>query len=250
VHEFILHYFAAEGRLWRTLRALVFHPGRLTIEYLRGRKLAYVLPLRLYLTVSIVFFLLLKLAAEPAGDRIASAVHRSLNDGHSYFTIVDIGVAKAIRNPDGSFTCDLPRWLCKRIKERVLEPTGELERRWSNVTTVLVSHSSTAVFLLLPLFAFYLQLAYRKRTIGEHFLFALHVHSFWFVVLLLLLLPMPEWIGLLLQGYLIVYSVMALHAVYTSAWWKTVLKGLVVGLAYAASLYVATALIAIWAIVG
>ncbi|HEY0800285.1 MAG TPA: DUF3667 domain-containing protein [Steroidobacteraceae bacterium] len=250
VHEFILHYFAAEGRLWRTLRALVFHPGKLTVEYLRGRKLAYVLPLRLYLTVSIVFFLLLKLAVEPAGERIASAVHRSLNDGHTVFTIANIGFGKAIRNADGSFTCDLPRWLCDRIKERVLEPTGELERRYSNVATAVVGHLSTAVFLLLPLFALYLQLAYRKRTYGEHFLFALHVHSFWFLVLLVLLLPMPGWIELLLKAYLFVYSVAALHAVYTSAWWKTVLKGLVVGLAYAASLSVATTLITVWAIVG
>jgi uncharacterized OB-fold protein len=45
VHEFVLHYFAAEGRLWRTLKALVLHPGRLTIEYLRGHKRQYVLPL-------------------------------------------------------------------------------------------------------------------------------------------------------------------------------------------------------------
>jgi hypothetical protein len=45
LHEFVLHYFAAEGRLWRTLGALVLHPGRLTIEYLRGRKRKYVLPL-------------------------------------------------------------------------------------------------------------------------------------------------------------------------------------------------------------
>jgi hypothetical protein len=105
------------------------------------------------------------------------------------------------------------------------------------------------VFLLLPLFAFYLQLAYSKRTYGEHFLFALHVHSLWFLVLLLLLFPMPAWIRLPLEAYLVVYSAAALRAVYPSAWWKTLLKGLAVGLAYAASLVVATALIAVWAIV-
>ena len=115
--------------------------------------------------------------------------------------------------------------------------------------TELFGHLSTAVFLLLPLFAFYLQLAYSKRTYGEHFLFALHVHSLWFLVLLLLLLPMPEWARLLLQGYLVVYSVAAVRAVYSSAWWKTLLKGLAVGLAYAASLTIATILIAVWAIV-
>jgi hypothetical protein len=249
VHEFVLHYFAAEGRLWRTLRALLLHPGRLTIEYLRGRKGAYVLPLRLYLTTSIVFFLLFKLAMAPTAEHITSAYHRSLNDGHTTFTIVDFGFGSAVRHPDGSFTCDLPGWLCNRILERVVKPKGELERRYSNLPTELFGHLSTAVFLLLPLFAFYLQLAYFKRTYGEHFLFALHVHSLWFLVLLVLLLPMPQWIRWLLEGYLLVYGVVALHAVYRSAWRTTVLKGLAVGIAYAASLFVTTTwLMPVWAL--
>lgn len=248
VHEFVLHYLAAEGRLWRTLKVLILHPGRLTIEYIRGRKQAYVLPLRLYLTVSLVFFLMLRLAA-PGADRMSSAIHRSLNDGSVSFTIIDMGFAKAIRNPDGSFTCNLPQRLCDRINERVLQPPGELERRYANVLPELLSHLSTAVFLLLPLFAFYMQLAYRKRTYGEHFLFALHLHSFWFLLLLVLLLPMPEWIRVLVKGYLVVYSVAALHAVYTSSWWKTVLKGLGLSLAYVVSLFIATTLLGIWTIV-
>jgi Protein of unknown function (DUF3667) len=249
VYEFVLHYFAAEGRLWRTLGVLALHPGRLTIKYLRGRKRKYVLPLRLYLTVSVVFFLLLRLATAPAAERVSAAFHRSVNDGHSTFTILDLGFGKALRKADGSFTCNLPKWLCNRITERVVQPPGELERRLSNLTPQLFSHLSTAVFLLLPLFAFYLQLAYFKRTYGEHFLFALHVHSFWFLGLLVLLLPLPEWIRIVVEAYLIVYSVVALRAVYASVWWATVLKGLLIGFAYAASLLMATILIGIWAVI-
>jgi hypothetical protein len=249
VHEFVLHYFAAEGTLWRTLEALVLHPGRLTIDYLRGRKLAYVLPLRLYLTVSVVFFLLLKLAVDPANVRVVSAFHRSLSDGHTSFTILDIGFARAIRNADGTFTCDLAKWLCNRIEERVLQHPGELERRVSKVPADLISHFSTAVFLLLPLFALYLKLAYHRRNYGEHFLFALHVHSFWFLVLMARLLPIPEWARMLLAGYLFVYTVMALHAVYRSAWWKTALQGTAIGVAHIVSLVLATTVIAMWTLI-
>jgi hypothetical protein len=249
VHEFVLHYFAAEGRLWRTLATLVSHPGKLTNEYLAGRKGKYVLPLRLYLTVSVVFFLLLRLAAAPGTEQVIAGFHRSLNDGHSTITFMDLGFGKAVRNADGSFTCDLPNWVCHRIAEHVMRPPGELERRLSSVPTELFSHLSTAVFLLLPLFAFFLQLAYWKRTYGEHFLFALHLHSFWFLMLLVLLLPLPLWIQVLMQAYLVVYSVMALHSVYKSAWWATVLKALTIGLAYAASLIMATILIGIWVLI-
>lgn len=249
VHEFVLHYFAADGRLWRTLSALVLHPGKLTVEYLRGRKLAYVLPLRLYLTVSVVFFLVLQLVMAPDSRRMTEAVHRSLNDGHTTFTIVGLGFANAIRHPDGSFTCDLPRWLCTRINERVVQPPGELERRIAALPSEIFAHISTAIFLLLPVFAFYLQLAYFRRRYGEHFLFALHVHSFWFLVLLVRLLPMPPWLQWGLELYLFVYTVIALHVVYGSAWWSSVLKGLAVAAAYIVTLGTAAVVLAIGSLV-
>jgi hypothetical protein len=60
VHEFIGHYVAFEGALWRTLGLLLFRPGRLTREYLEGRRRKYVFPLRLYLTISFIFFIVAK----------------------------------------------------------------------------------------------------------------------------------------------------------------------------------------------
>jgi hypothetical protein len=61
-HEYVLHYFAAEGKLWPTLGLLLFRPGELTRRYLIGQKRRYVIPLRLYLTASIIFFIVIKLA--------------------------------------------------------------------------------------------------------------------------------------------------------------------------------------------
>jgi hypothetical protein len=249
VHEFVLHYFAAEGRLWRTLTALVLHPGRLTIEYLRGRKLAYVLPLRLYLTISIVFFLTLKLASAPATEAVNAQFHRILNDGHSSFTFFDVPLAHVVLNANGSLTCDLPDWLCERIKERVLVSKPELERRLANLPGDLFGHLSGAMFVLLPLFAGFLQLAFMKRTYGEHFLFALHVHSVWFLVLLLLLIPLPLWAQRVLQAYLVIYSVAALHAVYRGSWRRTACAAVLIGSAYAVSLVVAIVLISFGALV-
>ena len=48
-----------DSRLLRTLTALVIRPGFLTNEYNAGRRAAYLSPLKLYLTVSVLFFLLL-----------------------------------------------------------------------------------------------------------------------------------------------------------------------------------------------
>lgn len=61
LHEFIGHYVALEGKLWSSLRLLILKPGELTNEYIRGRRVRYVQPLRMYLTFSVLFFALLKL---------------------------------------------------------------------------------------------------------------------------------------------------------------------------------------------
>ncbi|WP_417468842.1 DUF3667 domain-containing protein [Maricaulis sp.] len=49
--------FGLEGRLWRTLPPLMFQPGKLTRRYLSGTRARYVMPFRLYLTASVLFFL-------------------------------------------------------------------------------------------------------------------------------------------------------------------------------------------------
>jgi hypothetical protein len=59
--ESIAEVFSLDGRLFRTLRMLFRKPGFLTSEYLAGRRAAWVAPLRLYLLVSVVYFLVLGL---------------------------------------------------------------------------------------------------------------------------------------------------------------------------------------------
>ncbi|MQA41920.1 DUF3667 domain-containing protein [Rugamonas aquatica] len=60
LHEFVGHYVALEGKLWGTVMRLLFRPGALTLEYIRGRRVRFVQPLRLYLTLSLLFFAIMK----------------------------------------------------------------------------------------------------------------------------------------------------------------------------------------------
>src|SRR5215469_11591095 len=48
----------ADSRLWRTLLALLLKPGFLTREFIEGRRVSYLPPIRLYLVLSVLFFLL------------------------------------------------------------------------------------------------------------------------------------------------------------------------------------------------
>src|SRR5450830_879436 len=66
LHEFVGHYVALEGKLWGSLVRLLFRPGLLTNEYIRGRRVRFVQPLRLYLSFSLLFFALLKIGGHDA----------------------------------------------------------------------------------------------------------------------------------------------------------------------------------------
>ncbi len=52
-----------DSRLWRTLAMLLFRPGRLTQDYLLGRRARYIPALRLFLGLSLLFFFLFSLNA-------------------------------------------------------------------------------------------------------------------------------------------------------------------------------------------
>jgi hypothetical protein len=56
-----------DSRFMRTLKPLLLHPGRLTRDYLDGRRFRYVPPLRLYIFTSMAFFIL---AAMLTGETI------------------------------------------------------------------------------------------------------------------------------------------------------------------------------------
>jgi Protein of unknown function (DUF3667) len=56
MREWVSAYFNLEGKLWTTLRVLITQPGELSLEYFRGRRTRYFPPLKLYLTMSVIFF--------------------------------------------------------------------------------------------------------------------------------------------------------------------------------------------------
>jgi len=50
--------FELDSRLWRTLIPLLARPGKLTLDYLEGRRARYMPPFRMYLVLSVLFFVI------------------------------------------------------------------------------------------------------------------------------------------------------------------------------------------------
>ena len=68
---------AVEGALWRSLKPLPLRTGELTREYLEERRRRYVLPLRLYLTISVIVLLLLRTVAFVDEGKFEVAVNQA-----------------------------------------------------------------------------------------------------------------------------------------------------------------------------
>ncbi len=166
LHEFIGHYVALEGALWTTLKKLAV-PGALTLEYLAGRKRRYIHPLRLYLTASVVFFLVAKVLVpevQPVAIGSRSATATAVGDGFQ--------CARGRSDLQG------PR----EAPERALRRHDAAPRRPTMRPSASCRSFPYAMFLLVPVFALITRAAYWNRpfNFGEHLVFALHLHAFMF----------------------------------------------------------------------
>ena len=56
-NEFFGSIFSYDSRIYRTLNVLIFKPGKISLEYIKGKRAKYANPFRFYLSVSIIFFL-------------------------------------------------------------------------------------------------------------------------------------------------------------------------------------------------
>lgn len=57
-NEFFSGIFAYDSRVKRTLRALIFKPGKISKDYIQGKRAYYANPFRFYLSASILFFII------------------------------------------------------------------------------------------------------------------------------------------------------------------------------------------------
>lgn len=240
IHEFVAHYVALEGRLWKTLYFLLCKPGLLTAEYIAGRRVRYVEPLRVYLTFSILFFALLKLGGPPVSDLI-------IDDEAPPAVVAQAGPAleKAKREVlDGrkegpsAVVLGIETSVEKKIEDFFAKPAKE---RNQQLYSTFFSYVPYAMFLLMPVFAMYLKLLYlgSGKRYGEHLLFALHTNAFAFCMFGLFIALSSISLGplkFLLVLWLLFYLPTALRRVYGGSRWATALRSMVLASLHALSI--------------
>ncbi len=247
VQQFGGAYFSTEGALWRTLKLLLIKPGELTRQYLAGRRKHYVLPLRLYLTVSVLAILLLRLVA---GTDVNFGMPSDLDLRKGQYSILEFGESRGVGLKDGVYFCrGMPAWFCKRLERRLdTDPKG-LQREAEELGGRFISNLGGAMFLMVPLFAMCQKIVYWNRRLRytEHLVFALHLHAFWFLCLLLTLLPF-EWMPVVSILLVPVYALAALKRVYGGRWFWRWCRATAVSLVYAVALSFVLAFAIIWSL--
>lgn len=250
--EVLEDQLSVNAALPRTLKALLFQPGRLSREYLAGRIQRYIPPFRLYLGASVVFFLLLsismrdiplnvsdELAADSAGRAPGQDSSRGLNVRVSG---VQRDTTRTAADSTGPYLWGdgldlgmpvpaLDTLLAHRLDVlRRMPPEQALRIFMGEV----VSNAPTAVFLLLPVFALLLKLLYirRKRYYVEHFVFGLHTHAFMFLMFSAMLVGDVPWVQLPAMLWMLVYFFLAMKRFYQQGVIRTFLKYVILGQVY------------------
>ena len=190
LHEFIGHYVALEGKLWGTLKRLILRPGELTNEYMRGRRVRYVQPLRIYLTFSVIFFVLLKLTGG-FEQQLVQQSDRSAGQSKvaHQAQAPDSSEPDSDRIPFENSGAALDGWPTLQHKLDVLSRKSNADQL-SLFKDGILHYAPYAIFCLMPVFALLLKVLYAGsgRRFGEHMLFALHTNAFAFLVFSAILL--------------------------------------------------------------
>jgi len=236
-------YIRFDGRMWRSLVALLFRPGFLTREYLAGRRRRYVRAARLFVALSIVFFFVLKLSSGSTGLIV---VHPGSDaEGKPG---VEHSVAGRSRlgfdiDPDLNLTIDAddPRWLAP-LRARV-DAFNQLPRaaKTEQIVAGMFRYAPYAAIGLLPLFALMLEGVYaggrrrhpaRPRRYAAHLVYGAHMHAFAFLVATMFALVPFAPIRALLGVWAFAYALLSLRAVYGGSWVGIVLRATAVAIVY------------------
>jgi len=282
LRELLEDFMDFDSRFMRTIKPLLFRPGRLTRDYLDGKRFRYVPPLRLYIFSSIAFFFL---AAILAGDAIT--IQSEADGDTDVITGIHIGEPdteefQEDEEDDDSISFNgepwdletnplilplMPDWVNDWVNNEIAQSPQkgkEIEANPDLIKDKVFELLPATMFVLLPLVALLLKFWYTfaKKYYVEHLIFALHNHSFLFVVLLIMMLANtfagwrePSEDGLITTAvnvinvaiwiWIPVYLFISLKRVYQQGWGLTILKYSCIGISYFALLTMTTAFVAL-----
>ncbi|HEY1583350.1 MAG TPA: DUF3667 domain-containing protein [Chthoniobacterales bacterium] len=251
-------FFNLDERFLKTFGLLLIKPWRLTTEFVEGKRVRHVHPLRVYLIASVLFFLVINylarnthlhtrssidvdtaaaLARVPLGPLPpAPSATPSWNFASSFPPAAQPSPTAREIFPDLDQETDAPafaKWIQKRTREKI-GPTGD---RGDLFLKALIQNLAPMVLCCIPLFALVLKILYvfKRRYYIEHLIFALHTHAFVFLSTLAIIgvafllawkapRPLVPIVCVFLGLAVLVQLLVAIRRVYRQNWFATLFK--------------------------
>ena len=206
-HHLFIHFFEDlthyENAFWKTIKNLLFKPSTLTKEYLSGKRLSYLAPVRLYIFISFVTFLLIAMFPSHVTENLQKSEKEITTNlvkknkksvkflkQDTYFKLQPMKEIDSIQKygkPDEKYT-DFEYWVYEKVvhvtenntKAQIIEKF--IESFVHNIPKIL--------FIIMPFFAFFLWIFHDKKKwyYFDHGIFTLHYFSFLLLIFLILFL--------------------------------------------------------------
>jgi uncharacterized protein DUF3667 len=239
LHQFVASATDLDGRVWRTVRALLFRPGLLSREYFEGRRARWISPVSLFLAVSVVYFL----APLHGGDLTLQFLQQVPGEIRALSKRSDENLSDAqLAGAGQAHSRFTTAWIEQRVHDRDAAArqasNGSRGYTYQDLRSAYDAKaddvSKALVILHVPFAAFALMIIFwrQRRYFAEHFVFALHFFAFAILTLEVVLqvrafamfaLPQPwtpsdavyDWI---MRSVLPLYTVLAVHRAYGVGW--------------------------------
>lgn len=190
-----------DGKLWKTLKLLLFKPGSLTKLYIEGKRASYIHPIRMYLFISAVFFLFMFTGEVPEkpekignktteANDVASGFQEGINldldeDTVKYKTIAEYNASQQ-KLPESK----RDNWLDAVIKKKGIEINKKYNGDKFKIGKALIEkfeqYFSRMLYISLPIFAFFIWVLYRRNKnhyFVDHMIFSIHIYCAFYIIL-------------------------------------------------------------------
>ncbi|MEE4244864.1 MAG: DUF3667 domain-containing protein [Kangiellaceae bacterium] len=224
IGEFTDDLFTFDSKFYKSILHLLVRPGYLTKQFVEGKRVAILPPIRMYLVVSVLFFFIFEI---PTVD---------VSNTNVYLGNTLLGQEKP--NPKfernfsmfnfGSEESTMGAWFESFYADRIpLMKSTSPQITMNQIFNRLESTLPNALILFVPVFALVLKLLYlfKRRLYFDHFIFSVHFQTWLMgITLIIYSLAVQNIYWAWLSAIVSIYLARAQKVVYEQSYWLIVPK--------------------------
>lgn len=193
----IVDYFHFDHQFLATFRPLLFSPGKVSVDYVEGKRARYLHPIKLYIFVSIVFFIFVlggekklskktEFSSKSENKEVIDA-KIALEENIVLFGENEIKTVEAYETAQSQLPKQKRDGIFKHYFKKKQIEFNQYEKPGEKLKEDLIKNIPKGMFLLLPLTALMLKLIYfrKKKYYFEHLIYSFNTHAALFVAMLI-----------------------------------------------------------------